>query len=175
MGKSCFFGYHLDKTNKRLLGFENVRRNADLIYARHERMERKGFGLIEIIVAMVILTAVAVSTMGTIVFTKRSTTLMQQKENALRILEKKIIEIRTRKTGAVPLTYETNPLWGLSHAVMAYQVEAVESPADPHLFKVRTEMRWDHPWYSGSNPCSQINWDSCEKKAVLRTIYYKAA
>ncbi|HOW87850.1 MAG TPA: type II secretion system protein [Candidatus Omnitrophota bacterium] len=129
-----------------------------------------GFTLLEIMVSMVVLTVVAVGVIGTVAFTKRSAAEMQQRLSAIDLAEKKIAEIKTQKIGAIPLTHETitTAFSELSSAVMAYKVEKL---GVPYLFNVEIEIRWDYGWRDKANPCA-TNWDSCDKKMILRTVYF---
>lgn len=112
--------------------------------------KNKGFSLIEVIIATVIIGILAAGMMSLISYSKRMSIRAQQKAAAVSIVEKKLNELKTQKPADLVIGQTEDPNIVISSGSMTTPGKLITtitsgSPPDPKMREVKVELQWKDP------------------------------
>lgn len=148
------------------------KRNASGIFRRKMR----GFTMLEVMVSVVIISAVALGVMGTVLYTKRASSIMQQRMIASQLIDRQLAEYKSQSdplsdSVTYPLIEDGDILKSLKNAKMKVEVTQL---GDPSLKKVIVTVAWNFPWYAGEGACSLNPTNAnCDKEESVVTVIFK--
>ncbi len=151
---------------------------------RRKRVKDAGLSMVEILVALVVVSTVAVGILAVTSYAKRSSAVLQQKMVAIHLIDKKFSELKKKSGEEAPATPSpgtttailiTDPdvLKVLKNAVMSMTAVYPDAVATD-LREVKVIVGWDYPWTSQTTPCVLSgNGRVCDKRESALTVFFK--
>lgn len=142
-----------------------------------------GFTMLEVMVSVVIISAVALGVMGTVLYTKRASSITQQRMIAIQLIDKKLNEVKSDGTRALvlnaagsvfPEIKDPESKKFLRNISMQIAVTALK-PSDPTLKKIVATVGWDYPWTTktSAQACNLENSVTCDKQESVVTLLFE--
>lgn len=136
-----------------------------------------GFSFMEVLVSLVMITAVATGGVTAFLHVRRAAALTQQRITAVQLAEKKIVELKRVGSGVTPASSGPLDTGELHHGTLQVIVSDMPvfpgaSDTDIDFKKVQVIVRWDNPWNAAApaNPAQ-----SREHSQVLTTVFFVPA
>ena len=140
--------------------------------------------MLEVVIAVVVISVMAAGFLGTTIHTKRSSMLMQQRIAAAQLIDRKLAEIKASDGQTVTATVapgtvtmveikDAEVLKTLKNAVMSV-TGVYPEPSSTELKEVRVTVGWDYPWTIQTTSCA-LSGDgrACDKQESMVTVLFK--
>jgi prepilin-type N-terminal cleavage/methylation domain-containing protein len=143
-----------------------------------KKSKAKGFTMLEIIVAVVIITSVAIGVMGAILHTRRSSNMMQQRMMAVQLINQKLTDLKSQSGKLVSqdnvLITDSDAIRFLKNSRMSIVITQLD-PVDSMLKKAVVTIGWDYPWTQKTQTCEleSVGETRCDRQESVATALYK--
>lgn len=136
------------------------------------RTQKTGFSLMEIVVALTVITVIAMVFLGSSAHAKRVSAMAQQKMVAVQLIDKKFSLIKVDNGKTLVLGSTSEPILELRNGVMILDVTRAQPDNVDDLKQVVATVKWDFPWRDQTGRCDAAGDQTCDRQESAVTIFY---